>query len=174
MRFVLAIAIVIVLNLFFAVAIRVVYTAPLYESFCDQTRLVQSIESKKACEDPLIGGRWSAYTGPKQIPRLEGEIVPTGYCDTDFDCRKLYEDARNLYNRNVFVVLVVLGLVSLAVGFALSGSSAVSLGLSLGGVVSLIVATIRYWSDMDEYLRLLVLAIALVLLVWFGLKKFRD
>jgi hypothetical protein len=79
-----------------------------------------------------------------------------------------------VYNRNVFVALVILGVISLIAGFFIRRSAAVSLGLSLGGVLALVVASVRYWSDMNDYLRLGVLAVALVLLVYLGIKKVKE
>jgi predicted membrane metal-binding protein len=79
-----------------------------------------------------------------------------------------------VYNRNVFVTLVILGVLSLVAGFFIRKSASVSLGLSLGGVLALVVASVRYWSDMNDYLRVAVLAVALVILVILGIKKIKD
>ncbi len=174
LRWILALAIVVILNLFFAVAIHIVYKEPSYDHFCVNNRITQAIETKEACEATSVGGQWNPNTQPKPMKLAAGEIYPAGYCDTNYTCNKNFQGAQSLYNRNVFVVLVVLGLLSLIVGYLLAMSSAVSLGLSLGGLVSLIIATVRYWSDMHEYLRLVILALALVALIYFGIKKFRD
>lgn len=47
---------------------------------------------------------------------------------------------------------------------------AIMYGFSLGGVISLIVGTMGYWSDM----RVLVLGVALITLIILGVWKFRD
>jgi len=179
LRYVLALAIVIILNLFFAVAVRLAYKEPAFENFCVQDRIKVALETKEACEAKDIGGKWNynntGYKEPMPVTvPVESLKQQTGYCDINYTCQKSFEAATSLYNRNVFVVLVVLGIISLIVGYVFSASSAVSLGLSLGGVISLIIASIRYWSDMQEYLRLIILGIALVALVWFGIKKFKD
>jgi hypothetical protein len=72
------------------------------------------------------------------------------------------------------VALVILGVLSLITGFFIRKSAAVSLGLSLGGVLALVVGSVRYWSDMNDYLRVAVLAVALVILVVIGVKKVKD
>ena len=87
------------------------------------------------------------------------------YCDPTYTCRQEFEDVRDVYQRNVFVVMVVLGLVSLILGFALAANEAISLGLSYGGILSFIIASIQYWSAMDDYLRVIILALALAILI---------
>ena len=52
-------------------------------------------------------------------------------------------------------------------------AEAVSLGLSLGGVLSFVIGTIGYWSDLSDVLRVVVLGIALVALIYLGIKKVR-
>jgi hypothetical protein len=79
-----------------------------------------------------------------------------------------------MYDRNVFIVLVITGTALLIGGVFLTTAEAVALGFSFAGVLSLIIGTIRYWSSMDERLRVVVLGCALVALVWLGVKKFKD
>jgi hypothetical protein len=64
--------------------------------------------------------------------------------------------------------------VALIIGsFFVVMSPAVSIGLSFGGVLSLIVASLRYWSDMNDYVRVTILGLALIVLIGFALKKVR-
>lgn len=179
-KWTLALAIVIVLNLFFNFGIKLVYKAPVYDDFCKAKQVNVSPKTQDACL--AVGGQWNEnyitgdyYRGEvvpmKPVP-ADGEV--TGYCYEQFTCQKDFENANKLYNRNVFVSLVVLGLISLFAGYYLGQSAPVSLGLSMGGVLSFIIGSIRYWSDMDDYLRVVILGIALVSLIWFGIKKFNQ
>ncbi len=179
LKWILAIAIVIVLNLFFAFAIQLGYKEPKYETFCPQQQVNRVIDNEKACVD--VGGQWNDYardynyqiSKPAQ-PVPAGTVQPTGYCNEQYTCQKNHQTALSMYNRNVFVILIILGVISLGVGYAVGASSAVSLGLSLGGVLSLIIASMRYWSDMDDMVRVIILGLALIALIWFGIKKFKD
>lgn len=169
LKWALILSIVVVLNLFFNFAIATVYDNPQYDDFCGASReqVVVSPSNQNQCVE--AGGQWS--TNVKPLPAGE----PAGWCDVDFTCRQDFEEANSVYNRNVFMVLVVLGLASLLIGtYVVSAGSAVALGLSLGGFLSFVIASMRYWSDMDEYLRVIVLGLALVLLIWLGIKKFKD
>lgn len=172
LKWILVAAIVIVLNLFFVNAIRLALEEPQYDDFCAPRQVTIQPDAQDACVG--AGGAWTDYgkpAKPRPVPAPDFE-EPAGYCDLDFTCRQEYEDARTVYNRNVFVALVVLGVFALVAGFFIA-ADAVSLGFSLGGVLALIIASIRYWSDMNDVLRVVVLAVALAALVWLGIKKVR-
>lgn len=178
-KLVLVLSIIIVLNLFFNYGIDTFYKNPEYDSFCKQELLSKQYQSKEECES--VGGFWTS----SQITNVPEKIAPIpetidqkareGWCDAHYTCRKSHEIVLNLYNRNVFIILVVLGIISIILGFfVLIQSDAVSLGFSFGGVLSFIIGTIRYWSAMNDYLRFIILGIALVILVWIGVKKLRE
>lgn len=175
LKWLLIVSIVIVLNLFFNFAITSFYHAPKFEDFCKTQQVNVQPTSSQACL--AVGGQWNETSATeKPIPAQPDNLRPqtTGYCDIFFTCQKNYQSANDLYQRNLFVVLIVLGILSLIAGFLLSASSVVSLGLSFGGVLSLIIASIRYWSSMDEFIRVIILGIALVILIWIGIKKFKE
>ncbi len=177
LKWVLILSLVIVLNLFFNVATRLVYPEPMWEAYCPQKQVNISPSNEQECV--AAGGGWNAPASLGKEPRQVTAVVPTivepqGYCDTTFTCGREYNDAHKLYNRNVFIVMVVLGLISIGAGFAVASTGAVSLGLSFGGLLALVIGSMRYWSDMQEYLRLIILALALAVLIWLGVKKLKE
>src|SRR3989339_1410125 len=110
----LVIGIVIVLNMFFNYALSLVYKQPKYEVFCPNTSQVVTIpDTQKACVDK--GGQWTndTYYGK---PVIMGEIQPKGYCDLQFTCRNNFEAKQKVYERNVFITLVLLGAICVAFG----------------------------------------------------------
>jgi len=170
----LALSIIVVLNLVFNLGIATFYKAPQYDTFCgEETRQIYT--TKDSCE--AIGGEWI-----DSFPKGEPHAVPLGgekarlepYCNAQATCNAQHNDARNVYNRNVFIALVILGLASIGGGFLTTAVKSVSAGFLFGGLLSLIIATIRYWSDMDEYMRFAIVVIALLALVWLGYKKLKD
>jgi hypothetical protein len=179
LKWLLILGIVIVLNLFFVYGIKVFYNAPAFENFCPVSQVTTAPTTEAECV--AVGGGWTSnasYVAPvpmaqKTVPSVISN-QPAGYCDLNFTCQKQFMAANSVYNRNVFVVLVILGVLSLVAGFFISSSAAVSLGLSLGGVLALVVGSVRYWSDMNDYLRVAVLAVALVILVIIGVKRVKD
>lgn len=174
-KWALILGIVIVLNLFFNYTISLLYKAPTFESFCPIEVTSRAYVDKDSCLGAL--GMWNETTTTVEVKTSPVSLTTpqiTGYCDVTYTCGKFFNDAEKVYNRNVFIILVILGISSLAVGAFVTISSVVSLGFSFGGVVSLFIGSVRYWSDMQDWLRVAVLAAALVALVWIGIKKIKD
>ena len=167
----LIIGIVIVLNLFFNYTLSLIYKQPVYEAFCPNTSQIVTIpDTQKVCVDK--GGQWTNnyYGKPVQI----GETQPAGYCDLQFTCRNNFETEQKVYDRNVFITLVLLGAICVAVGNFFKGNMLISTALSLAGVLSFIIASMRYWSSADNLIKVIILGIALAILVWVAMKKFKD
>ncbi len=141
----LALSIAIVLNVFIGVGVSSFYPGPEYEDFCE----------------PYV--RPLAPVG-EEIPSAE-EIQKMEQCNEDFNT------ARDLYNRNVFLVFLVGGLVAIGIGWRVTTSSAVSAGLTYGGVLAFLVGTIRWWSGMQDILRFIIVGAVLLILVWLGMRK---
>src|SRR3989338_1929845 len=132
----LIIGIVIVLNLFFNYALSLAYKQPIYDVFCPNTSQVITIpDNEKSCVDK--GGQWTnnSYYG-KPILAPEAELTqPIGYCDLQFTCRNNFEASKKIYDRNVFVTLVILGAICVAIGNFLKKNALISIALSLAGVL---------------------------------------
>ncbi len=172
-KWALVIGIAIVINLFLTYLVRVVYHEPLFEDFCLEKQVNEVIETKEACIE--IGGQWNE-NNVKSMPVVQrGDVFePNGYCNTTFTCQKQFDDVNKVYNRNVFIVFVIAGIILLGGSVFLAGAEAVSLGLSFGGVLALIIGSTTYWSDMEDILRVVILGFALIALIFVAWKKFRD
>ncbi|OGI95709.1 hypothetical protein A2917_00085 [Candidatus Nomurabacteria bacterium RIFCSPLOWO2_01_FULL_42_17] len=172
LKWALIIGIIIVINMFFNYALSLAYKQPVYEAFCPNTAPVVTIpDTQNACV--AGGGQWTnnTYYG-KPFPDREAQ--PAGYCDLQFTCRNNFEAAQKVYDRNVFVTLIILGAFCVAIGSFLKKNMLISIALSLAGVLSFIIASMRYWSSADDLVKVIILAIALGILVWVALKKFKD
>jgi hypothetical protein len=173
-KWAMVIAIVIVLNLLFNYAISLIYKAPSYDAFMPQTQVVEPITNKADCLK--VGGQWTdpdtryqtpapaVITGVKTTPAM-------GYCDPNYTKQMEYTKALKNYDRTVFIILVVLGIISLVLG-VIFGNAILSLAFSWGGVLSLIIASMRYWSDADNLLKVIILAAALGALIFVAVRKF--
>ncbi len=167
----LILGIVIVLNLFFAYALKVVYKAPQYDQFCQQEQVIEKIDTQEACL--AKGGQWNENIIDKGLVTGESVVRVPGYCNLNFVCENNFRDAQKSYEKNVFMTLVGLGVLSIIISFMLGSAEVVAMGLSLGGVLSFIVASIRYWQYASEYLQVIILGLALAVLIWLGVKKFK-
>jgi hypothetical protein len=166
----LIIGIVIVINLFFNYAISLVYEAPQYSNYCKQEQVIEAVTTKDACL--AKGGQWNEniYKQPVAV----GETPAIGYCDLQFTCNQDFQTVNKIYERNIFVTLVVLGIILVAGSFALSFNWILSVSASLGGILSIIIASMRYWSEADNWLRVLILFVALMALIYFAVRKFNN
>jgi hypothetical protein len=153
-------AIVIVMNLFFNYAVSFVYNEPSYDQYVKPVQVIGTY-TRESCVE--AGGQW---TEDMNTPTKNG-----GYCYPDYTNQKNYDAAKKIYDRNVFVTLVVLGVISLVIG-AFVKVSILSVAFSWGGVLSLIIASMRYWGSADKLFKVIILAIALGLLIWLAVKKF--
>lgn len=158
-------AIALVSVFFFAYAVQAVYPAPQYEDFCGDRDVVRFFDNKVDCE--AVGGMWDPSV---EVPK---EVGVSGHCDSDFSCRNEYEDARRPYEQKVFFANLIIGVVVFVVAFFL-GLEAVSSGLMGGAVLLMVYGSIRYWEELTDIWRTLMLGFALVVLIWLGYNKLRD
>ena len=49
--------------------------------------------------------------------------------------------------------------------------ASVSSGIMSGGILTIIYGTIRYWSDLPDYGRFIILGLTLIILIWLGYKR---
>jgi hypothetical protein len=140
----LIIGIVIVLNMFFNYALSLIYKNPDYNTFCPPTTMM--------------------------VP-----AGPTSVVDNQYTvCQNNFDSAQKVYDRNVFITLVILGAICVAIGNFLAGNMLISIALSLAGVLSFIIASMRYWGSADDLIKVIILAIALAILIWVAVKKFKN
>lgn len=175
-KWVLVMGIALVANLFLNYALDAFYPSPKYETFCPQKQVQEAVLTKEACL--AKGGQWSEnVVSPKQYGIYQ-DLIPAqsivGNCNENYTCNRNFGDAMSVYNRNVFIVLVVAGTAMLMGSIFVANIEAIALGFSFAGIFSLLVGTVRYWGDMNDRLRVVVLGVALVALVWIGIKKFKD
>jgi hypothetical protein len=161
------IAIVIVMNLFFNYAVSLIYKEPTMDSFIKPTQVVEAITTKDKCIS--VGGQWSENATPVE----KGKTQIEGYCNENYTKQLNYDSARKVYEKKVFITLIILGIVSLISGGFL-GISILSIAFAWGGVLSLVIASMRYWTQADNLAKVVILAIALGILIWLAIKKFNK
>ena len=165
MRASIIVAIVIVMNLFFNYAVSLVYKEPAYDAFIKPAQVVEAITTKEACLK--VGGQWSENIYPVE----KGRPQVQGYCNENYTKQLEYDAVRKVYERNVFITLVALGVISLVTAGFLA-VPILSVAFAWGGVLSFIIASIRYWSQADTLAKVIILAVSLGILIWLAVKKF--
>ncbi|NPE26729.1 hypothetical protein HNV12_01860 [Methanococcoides sp. SA1] len=150
---------------FFAYAVQAVYPAPDYEDFCPREIHQKQVLDEEACV--AEGGRWTDY----EKDALNMDI--RGWCEVDYTCQMEYEEVREPYERNVFFANLGIG-VLLLIGAFFLGVEAISTGLMGGAVMLIFYGTVRYWGELSDVWRTLMLGVALAVLIYLGYKKLAD
>jgi len=165
-KIILAIAIAILFVMFIAYAIETVYPSPKYENYCipEQKQYINQTDCEQA------NFTWTSY--PTYIPEKQVPVGMSGYCDAYSKCQKSYDETNQIYNRNIFFISLIIGIITVIIAVLLSLES-VSSGFMAGGVLLIIYGTIRYWGSLSNWLRTAMLAFALAVLVWIGYKKLK-
>lgn len=175
-KWVLAIGIAIVLAMFVNYGIQTFYKAPKYEDFCSDQIYARPIMPvyKENCTavqvDAALQKNCTSSKGSIEYNYDSLGCATDAFCST---CNRDWSNVNDDYNKNVFIVLVVIGALSIIAGVLLKVDS-VAIGFLIGGILNIIIGTIRYWSGLQDVGRFLILGAVLGLLIWVGIKKVRD
>ncbi|HII16804.1 TPA: hypothetical protein HA361_02725 [Candidatus Woesearchaeota archaeon] len=199
----LAIAIAIILSLFVGYSINTLFHEPKYEDFCNSTEDPLRMEKPASSDHSLVtqasceedGGKWNAYQGQVEEQYMEkyvcdpeaaesGKVtlnciinttaLPRGYCDFDYYCREDFESAQESHGRLVFILSGIVGLIAIVIGGLILRVEAVGSGIMGGGILAVIYGTLRYWGNLPDYARVIILGIVLAVLIWMGYRKLQK
>lgn len=163
-----AAAFIIITNLFFYYAISFVSPEPKRESFCPLIRTEQYMTAESCVG---AGGEWQSFGySPRQTTDAIQNQEPTGWCNADYTCQQEYEAVKSVYNKNVFIVMIIISIL-MVVGGVLVPIEVLSLGMVWSGVLALLIATIRFWSDANNLMKVIILGIGIAVLTWLAVKK---
>ncbi len=167
---ILSIAIAIVLVMFIAYGINTFFKSPNYEDFCKDITYSQNITEQQCTAG---GGKWNPNIYDKMAPTA-APTVPTGYCDQTFTCNNEFTTANEKYNRLVFIISGILGLLCVIIGGVALKMESVSAGIMGGGILTIIYGTLRYWGNLEDIGRFIVLGIILAVLIFIGYKYLKK
>jgi len=85
-------------------------------------------------------------------------------------CSKDYEDANKVYTRNVFVISLLIGLLTMAIGAFIFSIETIGAGLMAGGVGTIFYGCVRNWPNFSNMMKFILLFFALVLMILLGYK----
>ena len=155
----IAVAIAIVLVAFIAVGIETFYKSPVNNCY------KEAMPKTFGCEVLQEPNRTSCF--------IEQQTFYDNQSRINQKCFDEFQPIDNKYKRNVFIILSILGVLSVIIGLFLKTVPAVYLGLMIGGLVNILEGIIRYWSQMNEYFRFIILGALLVILIWISYKKLK-
>ena len=172
-NFVLGFGILVIYALALWQGITAFYPAPEYEDFCD-SREVPRLFGR---EGPIDCGFsqelrnkeqacWDAK-GEFRYDYDENGCPVDGYCD---GCRISYDEARDKYSRNVFIISLVIAVITFVVGFSVLSVEPVGSALLASGVWAVFFGTVINWRNFSNSIRFVLLFIVLVVLIWIALR----
>ncbi len=164
----LVVAIVIIFNMFTSYTISLVYPAPVYQPITTDAQFVEQYTTAEECIS--VGGQWTEQM-PIPTKTDSNENAMLGYCDPEYTARMTYEADRASYEQVVFIVLVGIGAMVIVAAFVYT-HAILTPAFAWAGVLSFLIASMRYWSEAQTWLKVLILALALSALVVTALKKF--
>jgi len=174
-RIAMVLAVTVLLPLFVGLFVDAAYQEPKYNDFCNDTSYAYSTPVK------AVPTNCSYINDPRQDKcYADGGIARTNYtsdgcsyyasCDM---CSKNFNTAQQKYNRNIFFMLLPVGLAVVIVGIYLLVDY-IGAGLMFAGLIIMFYATFRYFSDMSKVLRALVILVELLVIMWIGYKKIEE
>ena len=89
--------------------------------------------------------------------------------ERNIECNNNYNELQQKNNRNVFIIMAILGLIAVIFSIFLNVES-MSAGLIFGGSIVMIIGTSKIFGDVGRLLRTLIAGIGLVLLIYFTYK----
>ncbi|MGC9310596.1 MAG: hypothetical protein ACP5E4_02620 [Candidatus Aenigmatarchaeota archaeon] len=184
----LILAIAVVLFFFVYYGISTFYGEPEYGDYCNQSIYNFRIGTPEQCDG--YGGKWfepqdlGIYSVSEEYlcTKIPGgnETNMTlncrpygqkGYCDVSYYCSREFSEAMEIYNRNIFIIAVVLGVALIYLGGGILRLESVSSGVMGGGVLTIFYGVVKYWGFATDAVRFLALGIALFVLIWLGYRR---
>jgi len=141
---VLGVGIFIIYMLMLGYGIEVFYASPKYEDYCDRNIEARVIENREIGE-------------PIAVPE-------------DKECYDEFNNARDDHSKNVFVIALIVGLITLVFGYKILSVEPVGSALIASGIGAIFFGAISNWRNFSDILRFLLLVFAFVFLIWITLR----
>lgn len=174
-RIAMVLAVTVLLPLFVGLFVDATYQEPKYNDFCNDTYnngysspVVATSTNCTYVNDPRQDK--CSNDGGTAVFNYSSGCSQFQSCDM---CSKNFNTAQQEYNRNIFFILLPVGLIIVIMGIYLA-IDYLGAGLMFAGLIIMFYATFRYFSDMSKILRALVILIELLVIMWIGYKKIEN
>jgi hypothetical protein len=178
-RLAMVIGIIVLLPLFLGLFVDAMYQEPKYNDFCNDTQYMYPAKPAMPTGNsgsPVVNCTYTYDTNQSQCyassgqPRFNYDVngcETFSWCDY---CSNNFSNAQQLYNRNIFFILMPVGLLIVILGIYVVVDY-IGAGLMFAGLITMFYATVRYFSDMSKLLRAIVVLVELLIILWIGYKK---
>jgi len=166
------IAIAVLSLLVIVLGIEAFYNSPKYDDFCrmnPEPYYPRESIPGKICDYSQSNEEYQCSLN-KGMPTYEFDKEGCReYKDCDY-CNKNFQDKQKPYNRTVFIIHVIAGVILILIGMYLK-LDFVGTGFIYGGILNILTGVIRYFSEMSPILRFVTVLIALIIVVLVAVKK---
>ena len=168
---VLGIGIFIVFMLALGYGIEAFYASPKYEDFCknNQYKTFPSIDLKNCSYSVTLQNRenecYSNGGQPNNYTYDGNGCTQNFICDY---CNKNYMDSSNEYGKRVFIIALIIGIITLFVGYGILSVEPVGSALMAAGIGAIFYGSVRNWANLSSVFRFLLLLAALCVLIWIA------
>lgn len=154
-KFVLGMGIVIVYALVLWQGVQAFYPEPQYEDFCGfrEGRPFPLDRGVDCSFSEELRNKEQACWDIKGEFRYEYDVAGCPIGGTCDDCRIEYDEARDVYSRNVFIVALIVGVITFILGFSILSVEPVGSALLGSGVWAVFYGTVINWRNFSSGLR---------------------
>ncbi len=168
----ITIGILVLFSALVLVTIDAFYERPKYETFCT-AYYPEKVPVRTQLPDEECN---VDYTKENECNSQGGfgkyEVNETGcryFTECDF-CNKDYDEAVRKYNDNMFVILAIIGAIAIIFGVYYK-IEFIGTGFMFSGIFLMLFGTIQNFSQFNKFVRVLVVALELALVIFIAYKK---
>ncbi len=146
-----------------------------YPEYCEEAQETNNYYDPRpvdrdACEDV-------AEPTQEEIDACPGRLsMDYRSCEYTCSCYEIRNEHQELRENITFWFGIILGSIAIIAGMLLPRKNPlnewVGTGFILGGVLTLFIATIRYWGELHAIARPIVIALEIILVLWIAYKRF--
>jgi hypothetical protein len=175
MNIVFGVGIAVIVFIIALLGIQAFYPQPEYGKFCNSSTIYAQPTQYTVydCQDNLTVLECKKFLNDKQInsPVTKAQDAEQQRCST------AYDTASKNYNKTFFLIASILGLIMIIVSFFLLNIINISAGVASAGIVLIIVAFSKGWSNTNDVLKFVVGLVIGAVVVFLTLKinkRFSD
>ncbi len=174
---VLGLGIVIVYALALWQGIEAFYPSPQYDKFCSIGRYDPYYPTKPMPGEFQCNSSRSFQEQQNQCyadggqPVFEYDDNGCGISVKECDmCNKEFNEAADSHAKNVFVIAIIIGIITLIVGYTIFSIEPVGSALIGSGIWAIFYGSVINWRNFSNVWRFLLLLLALVIIIWVTLR----
>ena len=152
--------------------VQAFYPAPEYEDFCG-SREFRVFPPEGSLDCVISGELRNKMNSCSDVGGLVRNQYDDGGCVIDIECDECnlnYDSARDDYSRNIFFITLIVGVITLIVGFSILKIEPVGSAVLGGGIWAIFYGTVWNWRNFGAGIRFVLLLIVLTILIWIAIR----